>query len=276
GGAGAVHEHQSVPFGHGQRDQAPFAGRETGLVLEAGGRPQLAGQRVSPRVIRADDHLLPGGGAALEQFMPPVPAAVRERVQHAFLAACQQHAAGTGRLGAQVPGFWELVTPAHAHPAAAEEVPLLPPENLRVYVGGARQHPALPERQKGGGQSAGIERRGRVRGLTDHTVKAKRDRVPVSSAAASAQPSTASPPALARANPAQARAPARRKRERQSGPSASANPAPSASTSPAQADANPAQARAPIPRPARAPAPQPGASPPPTAQRERERQRQRL
>ena len=45
-----------------------------------------------------------------------------------------------------VAGLGQLIAARHAHPAAAEEMPLLPAEHRGVDVRGPRQHPALPER----------------------------------------------------------------------------------------------------------------------------------
>ena len=117
--------------------------------------------------------LLLGGRPAGQQFVAPVPAGVRERVQHAVLAAGEQDAPGAGRFRAHVTGAGHLAAAAHAHPAAAEEVPLLPGEDRWIDVGGAGQHPALPERAQGLRQGGGVERGRRARSLTDHTVKPK-------------------------------------------------------------------------------------------------------
>src|SRR5262249_44205940 len=106
---------------------------------------------------------------------------VRERPHLAVLAADQQHAALAGGLGALVPGRLQLLAARHAHPAAAEKVPLLPAEDGGGHVGRPRQHPALAERAQCQLQLTAVDRRrrdSRTRAdpkiLTDHTVKTKR------------------------------------------------------------------------------------------------------
>ncbi len=180
GHASAIHEDEAVPLDARQLDQAPLTRVEARLVLEARSRAQAPVKAVRPRVVRADDHALGGSSAARQQLMTAVPAGVREGVQDAVVVPGQQHAADARCLGALVTGVSDLVAAADAHPAAAEEVPLLPLEHGRIGVGGAGQHPALAERAERLGQSRRVERDGgRVvlahhTLLTDHTVNAKR------------------------------------------------------------------------------------------------------
>ncbi len=182
GRARTVDEDQPVPFGDRQLDQAPLTGHETRPVLEARGGPQAPVQPICPGVIGADDHLLLGGGPARQQLMTTVPAAVRERMRRAVLRPGEQDAPGAHALGAHVAGAGHLAAAAHAHPATAEHVSLLPGEDRRVDVGGAGQHPAFPERPQGLCHRGGVERGRRVHRLTDHTVKPKQraTRCPVS------------------------------------------------------------------------------------------------
>ena len=172
--ARAVHEDQAVPLGDRQLVQPPLLRGETRLVLEPGRRPQAPVQGVGPGVVGADDHLLLGGRAARQQLVPPVAARVRERVQHALVVADQQHAALADRLRPLVarPGY--LVAASHAHPAAAEEMSLLPREHGRVHIGGAGEHAALAEGCQRRGERGLVDGGGGSRRLTDHTVKAMR------------------------------------------------------------------------------------------------------
>src|SRR6185369_4075732 len=173
-------------LGHRQRGQAPFAEVEAAHLPEPGRALQRPGQRVRPGVVRADDRLLASALPARKQLVAAVPAAVRERPDLAILAADQQHAALAGGLGTLVAGRRQLLAARHAHPAAAEKVPLLPAEHSGVHVRRPRQHPALPERTQRQLQLTAVERcrRDRRRGdsstrpdpkiLTDHTVKTRR------------------------------------------------------------------------------------------------------
>ena len=90
--------------------------------------------------------------------MTAMAAAVRERPQLAVLAADQQHAALAGGLGALVARLGQLVAARHAHPPAAQEVPLLPVEHRGVDVRRPRQHPAFPERPQGQLELTAIKR----------------------------------------------------------------------------------------------------------------------
>src|ERR1035441_983501 len=141
-------------------------------------------------MIRADDRLALGALPAREQLVAAVPAAVRERSQHAVVAADQQHAARPGGFGPLIARFGQLVAPRHAQPAAAEEVPLLPGEHVRVHVRVPGQHPAFPERPERRLQLGPVQRSRSERhtnALTDHTVKTR--------CAISPRPTPASQPA---------------------------------------------------------------------------------
>jgi len=124
-------------------------------------------------MVGADDHALPGDGPAAQQFVAAVPATVRECPQRAVLTAGEQDTPGAGRFRAQITGGGNLGAAAYAGPAAAEEMLLLPGEHRRIDIGGAGQHPALPERAQGVRQGGRVHRGIRVQRLTDHTVKSR-------------------------------------------------------------------------------------------------------
>src|SRR6185437_9695858 len=142
-------EDQAVPLHHRQLTQAPLSRVESGPVLEAGGRLEVAVEAERRGVVRADDDALTGGSAARQQLVAAMPAGVGEGVQPAVFVPGQEHAAGAGSFGALVAGPRHLLTAADAEPAAAEEVLLLPREHGRIGVCGPRQHPALAEWEKG-------------------------------------------------------------------------------------------------------------------------------
>ena len=108
--------------------------------------------------------------------MAAVAAGVRERPQRAVFAPDQQNAPRAVGFGPLVTRLGQLLAARHAHPAAAEEVPLLPLEHRGVHVRRARQHQALPEGPERILQPRPVDRSQVppvIHILTDHTVKTK-------------------------------------------------------------------------------------------------------
>src|SRR5262249_53901196 len=125
----AVDEDQAVPLHARKLDQAPLADVEARLPFETGCGSQITAEAISPSVVRTDDDVLAGGGAARQEFVTAVPARIREGVQAAIIVPGEQHASGARGLRALVARVGDLVGATHAKPAVPEEMSLLPVEH---------------------------------------------------------------------------------------------------------------------------------------------------
>ena len=80
-----------------------------------------------------------------QQLVTAVPAHVGEAPQAPVLGAHEEHAGAPHRLGALVADPRHVLAARHAHPAAPEELTLLPVEHRLLDIGGAGQEPAVAE-----------------------------------------------------------------------------------------------------------------------------------
>ncbi len=158
GGARGVDEDQPVPFTGGKFDEAVIAGRETIESGETGGPSEAPVEVIRPRVVGADDDGGTPGPVRWEQFVAAVPAGVGEAVHHAVVTTDQEHPGPSRRAGPLVTGLGHVLAAAHAHPPAAQEVALLPGEDVVVDVRLAGEHPALTERSERGLERLQIDR----------------------------------------------------------------------------------------------------------------------
>src|SRR5690349_5604688 len=98
-----VDEQPAVPVDQTQFGETELVGVEVLRVAEAGCIAQSAIESVGPRVVWTDDRAALGGRVARQQFVPAVPAGVRERADGVVFAADQQYGVGSradGLLGA--------------------------------------------------------------------------------------------------------------------------------------------------------------------------------
>src|SRR5579872_1067086 len=82
--------------------------------------------------------------------MTPVATGVGETAHHPVLGPGEKDTGATGAATMLGAGPGDVLAPAHARPAAAQETAVFPGEDVVVHIGLARKHPALTERPERG------------------------------------------------------------------------------------------------------------------------------
>ena len=158
--AARVEEEPAVPRLERHLHQREALSRD--VELEARRRTQVALQAVDPGVVRAPDPALRAVLPHGEELVAAMPADVVERPERPVVTSHQQERLAPHLHRGLVARVRELevALAPHAHPAALEEVPLLPGEDLRRAVGVAGERQRLVVGLEHSLDGCEVERRG--------------------------------------------------------------------------------------------------------------------